>query len=57
VAAICKYGNLHISTKNRTAEKKFKDAITKSLFTFLNDERCYNEFSKSGAINGRTITV
>ena len=57
IGNICQYGNLHISTKNKTADKKFKDVISKSSFTYLTDESCYNKFLKSGAIKGRTITV
>ena len=57
VADICQYGNLHISTKNKTADDNLKDAIAKSSFTYLADTNCYNKFSKSGAIIGRTITV
>ena len=57
IGDICQYGNLHISTKNKTADKKFKDVIAKNSFTFLTEENCYNRFSKSGAIKGRTITV
>ncbi len=57
IGNICQYGNLHISTMNKTADKNFKDAIAKSSFTYLVDGSCYNKFSKSGAIKGRTITV
>jgi hypothetical protein len=57
IGNICQYGNLHISTKNKTADKNFKSAIAKSSFTHLTDGNCYNKFSKSGAIKGRTITM
>ena len=57
IGNICQYGNLHISTKNKTADNNFKAAIAKSPFTYLTDTNCYNKFSKSGAIKGRTITV
>ena len=57
IGNICQYGNLHISTKNKTADKKFTDVIAKSTFTYLTDTSCYNKFSKSGSIKGRTITV
>jgi hypothetical protein len=57
IANICQYGNLHISTKNKMADKNFKDAIAKSPFTYLTDGSCYNKFSKSGTIKGRTITA
>ena len=57
VADICQYGNLHISTKNKAADMKFKEAISKSTFNYLTDESCYNKFSKSNAIKGRTIVV
>jgi hypothetical protein len=57
IGNICQYGNFHISTRNKTADKKFKDIIANSLFTYLTDGSCYNKFSKSGAIKGRTIIV
>jgi len=57
IANICQYGNLHISTKNKTADKHFKNAIAKSSFTHLAGTTCYNKFSKAGAIKSRTITV
>jgi hypothetical protein len=40
IGSICQYGNLHLSTKNKTADKKFKDVITKSSFTYLTDKSC-----------------
>ena len=54
---ICQYGNLHISTKNKTADKKFKNVIFKSSFTYLTEKSCYNKFSKSNVIKRRTIIV
>ena len=57
IGNICQYGNLHISTKNKTTDRRFKDVITKSLFAYMTDRTCSNRFSKSGAIGGRTITV
>ena len=57
IGNICQYGNIHISIKNKTADKNFKDAIAKSQFTYLTDGSCYNKFSKSGAIKSRTIVV
>ncbi len=44
IGNICQHGNLHISTKNKTADKNFKDAIAKSTFTYLTDGSCYNRF-------------
>ncbi|MBG9378805.1 hypothetical protein I5907_21410 [Panacibacter sp. DH6] len=57
VAYICQYGNVHISTRSKTADKRFKDIVSKSQFTYLTDTNCVNKFSKSSAIKGRTITV
>ena len=57
IVNICQYGNLHISTKNKKADKGFKNAIAKSKFEFITEERCTNKFSKSGKIKGRQITV
>lgn len=57
VADICQYGNVHISTKNKTADERFKDIVSKSRFTYLTDTNCTNKFSKSNAIKGKTIMV
>ena len=56
IGSICQYGNLHISTKNKTIDKKFKNVIAKSSFIYLTDENCYNKFSKSGAIKDRKVS-
>ena len=57
IANICQYANLHISTKNKGADKVFRQAIVKSHFTYLVDGRCQNKFSRDGAIKGRSLTV
>jgi hypothetical protein len=57
IGNICQYGNLHISSKNKTADKDFRDAIAKSPFIYLTDTTCYNKFAKTGEIKGRVITV
>lgn len=51
VGNICQYGNIHISTKNKTADKRFKEIVSKSQFTYLTDISCTNKFSKSNTIN------
>ncbi len=57
IGNICQYGNLHISTRTELADRDFKNAIAKSNLSIVTDGNCYNKFSKSGAIKGRTITV
>ncbi len=57
IGNICQYGNLHISTKNKAADKDLKDAVSKSLFIYSTDRNCYNKFSKSNAIKGRNLVV
>ncbi len=57
VADICQYGNLHISTTTKMADKRFKDIITKSQFTFLVDTNCINKFSKLNAIKEKRIIM
>lgn len=57
IGNICQHGNLHISPKNKMADKNFKDAIEKSSFTYLSDGGCYSQFSKSSVIKARSITV
>ncbi len=56
IGTICQYGNLHIWTVNRLADKLLKEAISETLFEYLT-ENCYNKFSKSSAIKGRQITI
>lgn len=55
--SICQYGNLHISTTTKTADKRFKGIVAKSQFTYLTDTNCINKFSTKKAVKGRTITV
>lgn len=43
VGTICQYGNLHISTKNKTSDKRFNDIISKSKFSFLTGTACINK--------------
>ncbi len=57
VGNICQHGNVHISTKNKIADKKFKEIVSKSQFTYLTDISCTNKFSKSSVIKNRTIIV
>lgn len=57
IGNICQYGNLHISMKNKTADKNFKNAILKSQFTYLTEETCANKFVKKSTIKGRSIAV
>jgi len=57
VGNICQYGNLHLSTKNKTADNRFKEIVAQSQFAFMKDTNCINKFSKSSSIKGRTITV
>ena len=57
IGNICQYGNLHISTKTKNTDTHFKTAIAACKFEYVTDGHCYNKFSKSGAIKGRTATV
>lgn len=57
IGDICQYGNLHIATKTKKADKQFKKVISTSRFEYLTDKNCYNKFSKSSAIKGRQIKV
>jgi hypothetical protein len=57
IGNICQYGNLHISTRTKTADNHFKTAISKSKFEYLTDGNCYNRFSKSSTIKGRQIML
>ncbi len=57
IGNICQYGNLHISTRTKMADNRFKAAISKSKFEYLSDGNCYNRFSKSNTVKGRQILV
>ena len=57
IGTICKYGNLHIYTVNKKADKPLKELIDKSKFEHLTDGTCDNKFSKNGVIKGRQIKV
>lgn len=57
VGDICQYGNVHISTKNKTADNRFKDIVPKSKFTFLTDTNCINKFSTNNTITDKKITA
>ncbi|HEX7902323.1 MAG TPA: hypothetical protein VF487_00490 [Chitinophagaceae bacterium] len=56
IGTICQYGNIHIWTVNRRADKQLKEAVSETLFGYLT-ENCYNRFSKKSAIKGRQITI
>jgi len=38
--SICQYGNLHISTLDEKTDAAFRNAVNKTAFKFLEDERC-----------------
>jgi hypothetical protein len=57
IANVCQYGNLHISTMNKLADKKIKKIILNSQFIYLAEANCSNKFSKDGRIKERSITV
>ena len=53
IGNICQYGNLHLDTLNAKIDKHFKIIIDKSMFMYLEGNKCYNQFGKTSAINGR----
>lgn len=57
ICNICKYGNLHIDTLNKTADNILKNAIDKCNFKYLEGNGCYNQFGKTSAISGRQTIV
>ncbi len=56
VGSICKHGDLHVSTKNKRADKKFTEAVSGTSFESQGPNACYERFSKSGIIKGRVGT-
>lgn len=57
IGHICKYGNVHISALNKSADKTLKLAIAKTKFEYLKGNNCYNQFGTTSAIAGRSIKV
>ncbi len=57
IGTICQYGNLHIYTVNKKANKLLKELIDQSKFKSLTDGTCDNKFSKSSVIKGRKLNV
>lgn len=53
---ICQYGNLHLSTMNKEADKYLEELISETDLELLTDKRCTNKFSKSSQIKGRQST-
>lgn len=46
-AHICQYGNLHITTTNKTADKKLTKIIDQTEFEYLPYINCIDKFSKN----------
>jgi len=53
IGSICQYGNIHFFTLNKRSDARLQDALIKSPFTILQEEKCYDQFSKTGRIKGR----
>ncbi|MEO5684921.1 MAG: hypothetical protein ABIQ88_19920 [Chitinophagaceae bacterium] len=56
VGSICQYGNLHIDSLNKRADRFLKDFVSTSQFDYVFDKRCSEKYSKTG-IKGRQISV
>lgn len=57
IGDLCKYGNLHLQVKTKSADINCKSIIAESKFEFLTEGNCYNKFSRSSAIPGRQIII
>ena len=57
LGTICQYGNFHIDTLNKATDNLFRKIIARSNFKFLVGESCSNNFSRTGAIKHRQITL
>jgi hypothetical protein len=57
IGTICQYGNLHIDTVNKQTDSLFKNIIASSKLQLLIGQSCNNNFSKTGAIKHRQITL
>lgn len=57
IGSICKYGNLHLDTLNKQADKILKSFVDSSKFQYGDNNSCNNLFGKTSAISGRQIVV
>ena len=57
VGSICQYGNLHLETLNKQADKSLKTFLNYSKFEYGNKNSCHNWFSKTNAILNRQTLV
>jgi len=57
IGSICKYGNLHLDTLNKEADKTLQLFVNSSKFEFGDRNSCYNWFSKTSAISARQTIV
>ncbi len=56
LGSVCKYGNVHLETFNKKTDKIFQSVLNNTGFSIL-DGKCYELFSKTGAIKGRRIVI
>jgi hypothetical protein len=57
IGNICKYGNLHIATLNKTTDNLMRAFVDKSKLNYLAGNNCFTQFGKTSAIAGRRIIV
>ena len=57
LGSICQYGNIHLDTLNKQADKVFKKALKKTKLIVVKDKKCYPKFSKTSAIKKRRLDV
>ena len=53
IGSICKYGNIHFFSLYKKDNDLLKEALKKSHFTILQEEKCSDQFSKTGRLKGR----
>jgi hypothetical protein len=53
IGSICKYGNIHLFTLNKKDDGLLQEALKKSHLTILHGEKCSDQFSKTGRLEGR----
>ena len=57
IVNICQYGNLHISSLNEQMSQRIEATLSETSFQVLRNGGCFNQFSKTGAIRGRSAQV
>ena len=57
IGSICQYGNIHFFTLKKRSDHRLQNTLIKSPFAILQEEKCYDQFSKTGRIKERQTVL